>query len=363
MPAAWGLFVADKQFSMSAWPTTQATIVEFDAGWHAEGGYANPSVRFEYTVANQKLESTGLNPSPFNYQSKEEVLDDTKGFAPGAVVTCWYNPADPTEAYLLDLGPTQGPLITASICGVLGIFVASAFVFRRFICCELHIENDSYAAVTAALASRRSVRGLSLDQCKLDSEVIQAINGCRHLRLLRIEGCELGDLQLSDIAVLPRLYELHIRGARVSRASLDRLGECTQLQALTLADSQFDERGLAFLGQLRRLVYLDLSGSNVSDDAVEAIYQSGPLEQLNLAGTQITDKVVSTILAKDSLKTVDLSSTSIGDESLHDLKMMMGGRLITLKLFNTRLSKASLKELEDSWFLATVEPPAEPPAK
>ena len=126
----YGGWLAYRQHMIRDWSTTQATVFAFDAGIDPEWGghwYANPQITYEYRVADCRYESTRLNPSPFNYQSKSSFQDDTSSFAPGEAITVWYNPANPEMAYVVNNGITAAPVIL--FCA--GVFLAGIIIIRN----------------------------------------------------------------------------------------------------------------------------------------------------------------------------------------------------------------------------------------
>ena len=118
---AYGGWLAVKQLRLQHWPTATATVLEFDEGIPQRSlysWYANPEVRFAYTVEGQAFESVGLNPSPFNYQSQSRFKEETSHLEPGTDVACWYNPTNPQEAYVVNVGVTAAPLVMLSLGGL-----------------------------------------------------------------------------------------------------------------------------------------------------------------------------------------------------------------------------------------------------
>lgn len=123
----WASLVALQQSRLQSWPQAAATIMDFDAGDRHPGWtgnwYANPAIRFSYTVDGTRYQSIRMNPSPLNYQNKQLFKADTKGFSAGAIVTCWYNSGDPTVAYVVNCGITQDIWVIMSVTSVLILFV------------------------------------------------------------------------------------------------------------------------------------------------------------------------------------------------------------------------------------------------
>jgi hypothetical protein len=89
-----------------------------DAGVHDEGGwYANPRINYQYEVDGQIYRSSGVNPSSFNYLSEDQFTDETRGFDKGRSIRCWYDPASPATAYVVNRGITASPVLL-SIFGI-----------------------------------------------------------------------------------------------------------------------------------------------------------------------------------------------------------------------------------------------------
>lgn len=138
--ASYGLQLCYIQYRMRTWPTTEATIRVFDPhdeheNWDGDW-YASPQVEFEYVIDGQRYISTTLNPDTFNYQSRKSLARDTAGFHPGARTNCFYNPRNPSHAYLVNRGITVGPVFWTLV----GIAVIAGFTvpclgkrFPRFI--------------------------------------------------------------------------------------------------------------------------------------------------------------------------------------------------------------------------------------
>jgi hypothetical protein len=126
----YGGYLAQLQQRMQSWPRTSATVLRFKPGVQPSGEhawYANPSALFEYTVDGRRYRAESLNPSPFNYQSRHAFTRDTGHLNTGGVAPCWYNPADPGHAYLVNRGVTAGPivlLVSGTVCGL--VFTAAA---------------------------------------------------------------------------------------------------------------------------------------------------------------------------------------------------------------------------------------------
>lgn len=117
---ASGAWIAVKQVRQMSWPTAEATVVEYHAG--DEDSSYNYGITYEYTVDGRTYTSNGWNPSPFHYFTQEGFEQDTRAFADGAKIDCWYNPANPREAYVVNSGLSVGPLVLISV-GFLCIFL------------------------------------------------------------------------------------------------------------------------------------------------------------------------------------------------------------------------------------------------
>ncbi len=131
----WSVTIAIEQVRLMSWPAAAGTIVEFEDGINSSSGgqswYANPKIRFLYNVDGVNFESDTLNPSPFNYQNLQQFKSDSRGFDEGALVKCWYNPSNPSAAYVVNRGITLDILIVLVISGFYTLNAARVFVFRR----------------------------------------------------------------------------------------------------------------------------------------------------------------------------------------------------------------------------------------
>jgi len=112
----WGVYVCWKQHETTEWPTADATVIKFDPGDYQpdwEGSwYANPRVEYIYEVEGKEFVADHINPSPFNYQSKDSLRRDFGGMSTNAASRIWYNPRKKSDAYLLNKGITIGPVVT-----------------------------------------------------------------------------------------------------------------------------------------------------------------------------------------------------------------------------------------------------------
>jgi hypothetical protein len=119
-----------KQRAMLGWPTTLATVRQYDPRfeWCKEQGcYASPTIEYNYEVGGKTYSSCRLNPDAFHYQSKTQYAADLSGLQPGSVVTCWYNPADPAESYIVNSGVTGGTIFILVVDGLLMLAAVVAF--------------------------------------------------------------------------------------------------------------------------------------------------------------------------------------------------------------------------------------------
>lgn len=133
----YGGWLRARQIAMQSWPVATAVVTEYSEGIDKEWSgqwYANPKATYRYEVSGREFTGSRLNPSIFNYQSQSRFLSETSHLKQGALTKCVYNPADPSEAYLLNLGVTHAPNVFIAIgigLIVLPILVLSVQAFRK----------------------------------------------------------------------------------------------------------------------------------------------------------------------------------------------------------------------------------------
>ena len=121
----YSIWLTIYQCILLSWSPVKAKVLHFDDGERKpEDGfhwYARPIISYEYTIGNQTHNSTGWNPSPFNYQGfqRKEWLQDTENICEDKEIICWYNPSKPEESYAINKGVTLGSYILI-IVGLLG---------------------------------------------------------------------------------------------------------------------------------------------------------------------------------------------------------------------------------------------------
>ena len=130
----YGAWLAYCENRIQYWPTTQATVLSFDPGVQDDGDchwYANPQIRYAYTIDGQRYESTRLRPSPFNYQSDSRFGSDTALLRPDAHIEVCYDSSDPRVAYAVYTGVTGAPVWLLTIGTMLVLFTALASRDKR----------------------------------------------------------------------------------------------------------------------------------------------------------------------------------------------------------------------------------------
>lgn len=119
----YGGLIAVEQIRMQGWPSTRAVILEYTPEIYedAQPLLKRPSVRFEYYVDQQTLESTRLNPAP--------LLLYNPRLKPGSEATCWYDSSSPSTAYLVNDGVTHLSFVVLFIGSI--IWVAAIHCYQR----------------------------------------------------------------------------------------------------------------------------------------------------------------------------------------------------------------------------------------
>jgi hypothetical protein len=146
----FGIHTAYRQWNVRHWTNVPATVIRFNANERAAANgyawYANPSIEYRYSVNGQTIRSSGLNPSPINYLSRDAFSADTADFRNGQVVPCWHNPRNAAEAFVVNVGITTDTLLVIS--AGLALLVAHFVSLRRmvgFATFEMHLRSGGMA--------------------------------------------------------------------------------------------------------------------------------------------------------------------------------------------------------------------------
>ncbi len=110
---AWGGFYRADHYSRFVQGTCTITsgAVMSDYHYAKGGGYTTYVPTFTYTVAvpgTSGVYSSGYQgPDQASFSTREEAQNIVKRYAVGTTMACWYNPANPQEAFLLFQGYSQ----------------------------------------------------------------------------------------------------------------------------------------------------------------------------------------------------------------------------------------------------------------
>jgi hypothetical protein len=112
----FGLFeLAREELSLRVWKSVQGTIVDSRTEWLEKKNNLGPQltvkVRYRYPVEGRDYESTRLTTGePVLFYGVQEAAEFRKRFPPGARVTVFYAPSDPSQATLI-AARSSGPWI------------------------------------------------------------------------------------------------------------------------------------------------------------------------------------------------------------------------------------------------------------
>ncbi len=99
----WGGASLWRSMAAASWPQATATILHFELNVRSEGTHNSYEalVRYGYEVGGTHYENTAFRPTDAATQYESLARRLAERFPPGEKVPVWYNPADPSQAYLL----------------------------------------------------------------------------------------------------------------------------------------------------------------------------------------------------------------------------------------------------------------------
>lgn len=124
------IYTGCKGYVVGTWPQTRAVILTSDAHLRrtTRGYNYQIEVNYQYTVDGHMLngENVGLNPLSYLLLEKARTIAGQR-FAPGTMMNTYYNPSNPSEAYL-EAGIPAFSIVFAGM-GVL-LFASALWLIR-----------------------------------------------------------------------------------------------------------------------------------------------------------------------------------------------------------------------------------------
>lgn len=145
------------------------------------------------------------------------------------------------------------------------------------------------------------------------------------------------------------ITKLNLFKCRISDRSLENISSSPSITHLHLEKCDgFDKDGLKALSSMGRLEGLVLKDTMIPKDAFLAIGMLPQLKRLRILDEDAFDDSVAESIfpGLERIEFLDLSGTSITDSCMQQINMISG--LTRLKLDNTGISNAGLRELKDS---------------
>lgn len=127
-----GFLWTEQNEEMERYEATQATVVSSEVDRAVDVNEADrPDITYEYTVEGTSYRSSRITPGPGmptrDAFEAEEIVED---HPPGKEVTAYYDPANPSEAFLL----RDESMVPVLLMGVGGLMILPVLflVYRRF---------------------------------------------------------------------------------------------------------------------------------------------------------------------------------------------------------------------------------------
>jgi hypothetical protein len=172
-----------------------------------------------------------------------------------------------------------------------------------------------------ALSGLDALERLDLAEADLGKGTLKAIAGARALRELRV-GSILDEAALRSFGTLPRLESLVLVNGALD-APLHALENAAALRMLDLASADLHPATLAGLDKLSSLETLDLSETAADDCSIQALAALPRLHYLNVAGcTNVSLSGGFTAKAFEHLRVIDISATAADDAALRVLSQL-----------------------------------------
>jgi hypothetical protein len=147
IPLALGLYGLSLGLETRSWPGVDATVVDgtFRVGKSESNRHdrkasetASYRVRFRYTVGGVEYIADGLERGALGMQNSAAAREHARQYRPGTTGTAWYNPADPSEAYLVRGVSSPAKMLTG-----IGAFIwLCGFMVRRIVRSDAYLKSQ-----------------------------------------------------------------------------------------------------------------------------------------------------------------------------------------------------------------------------
>jgi hypothetical protein len=156
------------------------------------------------------------------------------------------------------------------------------------------------------LGEVRSLRGLVIDNARIDERTLRCIAKIPALETLSMVGTPISDSMLRHLVGHPQLRVVRVGDTDVGDAGVEHIVRIPKLSHLDLSGTKVDDAGVVILADKaprvpvknaeavsegRGYVFLDLSRTSVTDAGVEALLKNERLDEIRLSLTPTTQAV------------------------------------------------------------------------
>lgn len=198
-----------------------------------------------------------------------------------------------------------------------------------------------------------SIKRVTLRECEVSAELVQAISQLKTIRELDLYGARLPKDALEDLSEMSQLSWLNLAGTNLHDADLKFLRRM-DVARLALPPATSDQ-GLAHIEHMKQLHALHLGDTQVTSEGLQRLIQMPKLTELSLANTATTDATLATIAQLTGLEHLTLSHTQVTDRGMPQLLSLR--RLDYLSLEGCRVTDASLDTLKQMTHLFVLDVP------